>query len=275
MDTSAETNELGAALAQAQGVFPEIERTRTVRVKLKSGGGYDYDYAPLDSIIAQVKPILAENGLSFRWSPHVVYENGHAIVTQTCRLQHQSGQWTDTTIALRTEETAPQAIGSALTYGRRYTLEHALGLAAQTDDDGSAAAGSEAVAQPRAPREQNYQPRPACPQCGSTTAVIAGKPEYGGGWVCFKKKEGCGHTWRDAPAETKPGDPGTFAKALKAVAGIVDHPTADKIAEHVEQRRAEGKLTDAEATHLQEMIVAKQKLIETEAQQAIEEGATA
>src|SRR5262249_49394910 len=35
-----------------------------------------------------------------------------------------------------------------------------------------------------------------CPDCGKP-AIIKGKQEYGGGWLCFKKKDGCGHTWTD------------------------------------------------------------------------------
>lgn len=31
----------------------------------------------------------------------------------------------------------------------------------------------------------------ACPQCGQET-IIKGKEEYGGGWLCFAKKGGCG-----------------------------------------------------------------------------------
>lgn len=30
-----------------------------------------------------------------------------------------------------------------------------------------------------------------CPQCGQES-IIAGKAEYGGGWLCYKKKSGCG-----------------------------------------------------------------------------------
>ena len=30
-----------------------------------------------------------------------------------------------------------------------------------------------------------------CPKCGKET-IIAGKKEYGGGWICFAKKGGCG-----------------------------------------------------------------------------------
>lgn len=42
--------------------------------------------------------------------------------------------------------------------------------------------------------EAKYRYRKAerkCPKCGKHT-IIAGKEEYGGGWVCFKKKGGCG-----------------------------------------------------------------------------------
>lgn len=37
--------------------------------------------------------------------------------------------------------------------------------------------------------------RPPCPKCGKAESVIVGRPEYGGGFVCFKKKKGCGHKW--------------------------------------------------------------------------------
>jgi hypothetical protein len=33
-----------------------------------------------------------------------------------------------------------------------------------------------------------------CPQCGKET-IIKGKDEYGGGWLCFGKKGGCGAKW--------------------------------------------------------------------------------
>jgi hypothetical protein len=39
-----------------------------------------------------------------------------------------------------------------------------------------------------------------CPQCGKN-AIIKGKSEFGGGWVCFGKKGGCGTKWPDGAAE--------------------------------------------------------------------------
>lgn len=35
-----------------------------------------------------------------------------------------------------------------------------------------------------------------CPECGKA-AIIKGKDEYGGGWLCFKKKDGCGAKFSD------------------------------------------------------------------------------
>lgn len=48
-------------------------------------------------------------------------------------------------------------------------------------------------------RESKYQYRKgerACPTCGKA-AIIKGKQEYGGGWICFAKKGGCGAKFKD------------------------------------------------------------------------------
>lgn len=47
--------------------------------------------------------------------------------------------------------------------------------------------------------ESKYRYRKAdrvCPQCGKP-AIIKGQEQYGGGWVCFKKKDGCGAKFGD------------------------------------------------------------------------------
>lgn len=48
-------------------------------------------------------------------------------------------------------------------------------------------------------RERKYAYRKAervCPKCGAS-AIIKGRQEYGGGWVCFKKKGGCNAKFPD------------------------------------------------------------------------------
>lgn len=47
--------------------------------------------------------------------------------------------------------------------------------------------------------EKKYRYRTAervCPECGKS-AIIKGKKEYGGGWLCWKQKDGCGAKFRD------------------------------------------------------------------------------
>jgi len=39
-----------------------------------------------------------------------------------------------------------------------------------------------------------------CPECGAE-AIIKGKEQYGGGWICFAKKGGCGTKWNDGADE--------------------------------------------------------------------------
>lgn len=83
-------------------------------------------------------------------------------------------------------------------------------------------------------RESKWRYRNAdrvCPNCGKGT-IIKGKAEYGGGWLCFAKKGGCGSKFKD-------GDPAIEAQAV----GKVENPdifdqmnTIDKMA----QKRALG-----------------------------------
>jgi hypothetical protein len=52
-------------------------------------------------------------------------------------------------------------------------------------------------------REQKYRYREAqraCPACGQA-CIIKGREEYGGGWLCFKKKGGCGAKFADGDRE--------------------------------------------------------------------------
>jgi len=52
-------------------------------------------------------------------------------------------------------------------------------------------------------RESKYRYRRAthaCPHCGESS-IIKGKAEYGGGWLCWRKKGGCGAKFNDTDFE--------------------------------------------------------------------------
>jgi hypothetical protein len=59
-------------------------------------------------------------------------------------------------------------------------------------------------------REAKYAYRQAkrtCPACGAE-AIIKGKAEYGGGWLCWKKQDGCGAKFSDGDAAVESQEAG-------------------------------------------------------------------
>ena len=62
-------------------------------------------------------------------------------------------------------------------------------------------------------RETRYAFRNAkrkCPSCGAE-AIIKGKAEYGGGWVCWKKEGGCGTNFNDGDPAIEEQEQGKIA----------------------------------------------------------------
>lgn len=109
-------------------------------------------YAPLDVVINTVKPIMAQNGLSFIQSTG---SEGESILVTTL-LIHESGEWIEsdplTLPAYQikgggVKEFNAQGAGSSLTYARRYSLSAMLGLSSEDDDDanGQVFGGSDSV----------------------------------------------------------------------------------------------------------------------------------
>lgn len=162
MQTSDQINDIAAALAKAQGSMSQPSKNRTVKVQTKTGGSYTFDYATFDEILRSVQKPLAENGIAFIQAPRIA-ENGKVeIIT---RLIHQSGQWIESILPVIVTEAGNQAMGSALTYAKRYALTAMLGVAAEEDDDGNAAQGNTvADRQDRAPPQARQQTKTAAPR---------------------------------------------------------------------------------------------------------------
>lgn len=93
-------------------------------------------YATLENVIDASKPILAANGIVLVQFPGAF--NGGAMSLETVLL-HDSGEWVSGSEAfgVATGKQDPQAVGSALTYARRYAQMAVLNMPA-VDDDGEA-----------------------------------------------------------------------------------------------------------------------------------------
>jgi hypothetical protein len=83
---------------------------------------------------------LSENGLAVIQLPGK--RDGQLFVDSI--LTHPSGEWISSRLCITPVKDDPQAIGSAITYARRYGLQAIVGIAPD-DDDGNAASGRDGV----------------------------------------------------------------------------------------------------------------------------------
>jgi hypothetical protein len=128
---------LAHALAAFQLDLPRVVKAQTANIPTKGGPGYTYDYADLTSITDVAMPALAKHGLSVIFTTN--YMDNRFILQ--CVMRHNSGEDTASFYPLPDpSNTAPQAMGSSMTYARRYLLTAITGIAPGGDDDGANAA---------------------------------------------------------------------------------------------------------------------------------------
>lgn len=131
-------SEYFAALSRFQATVPPISRGREVK---KRDGTLMYRYAPLDDVLKAIKPVLLECGLSYRWETESVEEE----LRVTCYVTHVAGHTETTSVSIPGiaghGTNSAQDRGSAISYGKRYSLTNALGLQPEDDDDAGSLGG--------------------------------------------------------------------------------------------------------------------------------------
>ena len=126
MNISEGRSDLFAAISGAQAEFSTV-------VKNATNPHFKSKFAPLDTIIEMIRPILPKHGLAVMQFTDIA-EAG--IVVETV-ITHSSGQYISGALAMPVVKQDPQGYGSALTYGRRYALAAALGIVSDEDVDGN------------------------------------------------------------------------------------------------------------------------------------------
>lgn len=145
-----------AAFAKAK-----LEMGKLVATEKANLGSYNYTYADMAGVLGVIDKPLASNGLVFVQSPVVEYKAPGAIVTVHGTLYHESGEYLlAAPLVMMSQQTDPQKVGSAITYGRRYQAVAFFGLA-QEDDDGKGAGDKQKV---QAQTQRQAAPVPAAAQ---------------------------------------------------------------------------------------------------------------
>jgi len=115
-----------SAMASMQAEMPEV---------VERGKAHNTKYATFEDINAAVRPILEKYGFAVTF--RVKQSDGAIKVTAV--LSHREGHSEETDIILPSDtsgsKNAVQAIGSTVSYGKRYTMSALLNIATRGEDD--------------------------------------------------------------------------------------------------------------------------------------------
>jgi hypothetical protein len=128
MEKSETINNLAKALIDFQGRVQKIKKDA-------KNPFFKSNYASLSNIQDAISQPLVESGLAYSQMPSGV--NG----LTTILIHAESGEYLmESFIMPVSKPNDPQAVGSAITYAKRYSLSGVLGLNIDDDDDGNKAA---------------------------------------------------------------------------------------------------------------------------------------
>lgn len=162
---------LAAALAVLQTRLPDIRKSQTAKVDSeRTGKSYSYTYAGIAAVAKDLMPLLGQVGLSFTARPTL---QGDRFVL-AYSLLHTSGDSLHGEYPLPSPlQSTPQAVGSAITYARRYVLCAITGVVADEDDDGHAAAQDQRNRRHRQEAEQSTPETPTPEQVAKHAELLA------------------------------------------------------------------------------------------------------
>src|SRR6266704_2494610 len=128
---------LATALAKAQAelVNPEKSLVATIRTDRRGDTDQTFRYAPLSSGLDIVRKTLGRHEIATIQTTAIDPSTG--MIKLTTMLAHASGEWiaSDWPVCPLADLAAPQRMGAALTYARRYALFTLVGIAGENDLD--------------------------------------------------------------------------------------------------------------------------------------------
>lgn len=175
------------AMADFQADCPEIKKTKVVKTKT---GQEAYRYAPIETIISQVKSLLKKNGFSYS----IQTITGENKVKSVCIVKHISGHKEEYEMEVplgnKTQVMSDsQVVAAAATFSKRYAFCNAFGiLTGDEDNDGNTnnVLDKKTNTYQQAPDSVKNQVKPAqngelCQRCykdGKKTRITQREAEY-------------------------------------------------------------------------------------------------
>lgn len=120
--------------AAMQSDITSVSKGSKVSYPNAKGGKTEYTFATLEDIVDVVRPVLHQHGFAVSFKV-----NTSSGVNVQCSLMHKDGHSIETAMQLQSDNSGGknnvQAIGSSISYAKRYTLSSLLNIATRDDDD--------------------------------------------------------------------------------------------------------------------------------------------
>jgi hypothetical protein len=250
------TPNLNKALSQLQGDMPKVKKTKTGKIEGENKAGkyfsYEYSYADLGDVVADMGPLLAKHGLAFHCAPTINPADRREMVLQWFLL-HESGEERSGEWPLGPASQKPQSLGSAITYGRRYSFTAATNIVLEDDDDGQ-----------RAQQQHDRGRQSAGDVWESATPAPA------------RQNRGEGNGQRSQAARSAPEAPAGQAQdetplhaaswvdtAIEQAAAVASEPEAGKLWTEAASRAKAREITEADAVRVQAALAGRVDALRT------------
>lgn len=148
LDFKVKMIELRAGYAKAFNLFEQ-----QVKAPSKNGhvdftskkGRTKYDYVTIDDLINSINHGIKGTGLSWQQEAKVDTQGQSSSISVRTIVRHENGYEYVSPWVTFVSSIAPQSIGSAITYAKRYSLSATFGINSETDDDAQQAQNSQPV----------------------------------------------------------------------------------------------------------------------------------
>lgn len=225
--------ELSTALLKAQGAMGKLLRD-------SNNPHFNSTYASLAAVLDTVRGPLTDAGLVLYQS--ATTDEGNVLV-HSALIHAETGEAIEEVLSLPVAQRTPQALGSAITYGRRYLAMAMCGLAPDDDDANEAGNAKPKAQAPRLEKNKPTAPPPAAthrqPPPQPKPQVTPGVPSsdadedmgMGDGWDELPNREESDHQYCERAALIMHADDVTMTDlAARLIAKVreLDKASGDK-----------------------------------------------
>ena len=133
------------------------EFQKSIKQPLKDANNpfFKSQYVPLENVVEAITETGSPIGISFM---QFASSDETGSIEVATLVMHSTGEYIEfPPVRMKPESNKPQAVGSAITYAKRYALSAIFGITSDKDDDGNEATGLNKQVEKQQPKKQQTQ----------------------------------------------------------------------------------------------------------------------